>query len=141
NSTAAKVQVAKPKLDLSAALAQATGKIQAAPKEKEKAQVIETVQDKRFEKIQENTFFKIAFDPATKDDPEAKRNAIVKARTPTAESTKEQLRAIAEEYELFKEYLQAELKTMHVELMGATDVESFAELHGVYKDLDGALRE
>lgn len=94
-------------------------------------------EDARFANIQSNPFFKAMF--AEESRPEEKKNVVAKMLT--FEGTKEENRERIKEFELFKEYLQAQREAMAQEIIRLTDTETFAELKMVYDDLNTSLIE
>ncbi|WP_374650455.1 hypothetical protein [Dongia sp.] len=94
-------------------------------------------EEARFANIQSNAFFKVMF--AEESRPEEKKSAVAKMLT--FEGTKEENREKIREFELFKEYLQAQREAMAQEIIRLTDTETFSELKMVYDDLNTALIE
>ncbi|MBL8708722.1 MAG: hypothetical protein JNL25_05990 [Rhodospirillaceae bacterium] len=129
-STAASPKPEK-KTDLSDILTDAVRARQTTATAKKEAPVA----DARFAEISANPFYQIMF--SEENSPEAKRETI--ARTLTFAGTKEENRARIKEFELFKEYLQAQREEMAQEIIRLTDTETFAELKSVYDELNQSL--
>lgn len=85
--------------------------------------------------IQANPFHQIMFDE--KLSPEQQEAAARKLRAFTG--SKEESRQVSKFAEEFKEYLQDARERMNTRIIELTDTEAFAQLQGVYNDMNNAL--
>lgn len=113
----------------------AANKAKAAPKQ-EAAVVAE---DKRFVAIKTNTFMQIVADP--KLNLKEKKEAIIAAQVYDTTKTAAQNEARLEEFNLFKEYMQEQLKNQSLAVALATDTKVFSRLQTALVDMQKKVDE
>src|SRR5262245_45659925 len=91
----------------------------------------EQTETKEFANVEANSFYKIMFSQAL--TPEQKREEVTKALVYA--SSREEMKQRLQEFEAFKEYLQAVREDMAKEIISLTDTETFSELKLVYDEL------
>jgi hypothetical protein len=94
-----------------------------------------TASQEKFANIEANPFYSTLMNPEA--TPQQRKADLVKLRT--YEGTKAENKQRAQEYDLFKEYLQDQREQMAKAIIELTDTETFAELQSTYKDINEAL--
>ena len=93
----------------------------------------------KFANIESNPFFKIAL--SSELSPQQKATAITELKTVDLTKSKEENQEKIKEFDVFKEWLQEQRKTLAQEVISLTDTETMSELKAVIDELQQGLTD